>query len=113
VTRQQLQSKFPNASPAFIKANEANNLPSSPKPKRPVPVQPVAATGGEGQNPKSILVRVTSFRRRLIDPDNLCPKYFVDCLRYAGLITDDSSKFIILEVRQGKADEDRTEIELI
>lgn len=61
-----------------------------------------------------VRVRVVSFRSRLCDPDNLCPKYFVDCLRYAGLITDDTPELITLEVSQVKVKrgEERTEIEI-
>ena len=57
-------------------------------------------------------MRVVSFRARLCDPDNLCPKYFIDCLRYAGLIADDAPEFITLEVRQVRCPppEQRTEI---
>jgi hypothetical protein len=61
------------------------------------------------------LVRVTSFRRRLLDPDNLCPKYFVDALRYAGIIPDDTSEDIELVIRQEKVElrsDERTELEI-
>jgi hypothetical protein len=60
-------------------------------------------------------VRVTSYRRRLIDPDNLCPKFFIDCLRYCGAIPDDRAQDITLEVRQEKVkrkQDERTEIEV-
>lgn len=60
-----------------------------------------------------VRVRVTSFRVRLLDPDNLCPKYFIDCLRYANCIRDDRQQDITLEVRQEKVESkllERTEI---
>ena len=47
-------------------------------------------------------VKITSYRCRLLDPDNLCPKFLIDALRYQHLITDDSPEHIILEVRQQK-----------
>lgn len=53
-------------------------------------------------NSERIHVCVTSRRVRLIDPDNLCAKYFVDCLRYAGFIPEDNADAITLEVRQEK-----------
>jgi hypothetical protein len=67
----------------------------------------------EERYPDRVRVSIVSFRTRLCDPDNLCPKYFVDCLRYAGLIRNDRLKDIILEVSQEKVrtrEEERTEI---
>ena len=83
------------------------------KPQPAVCHEPVAEKAGEGANPKRFRVCVTGFRRRLCDPDNLCPKYFIDCLRYAKIIPDDSAKHIILTVEQFKvrnSNEERTEI---
>lgn len=34
-------------------------------------------------------VHITDYRERLIDEDNLCEKYIVDCLRYCGKIPQD------------------------
>lgn len=56
----------------------------------------------EGYTAK-FLVRVTAVRKRLIDEDNLCEKYHVDCLRYAGIIRDDEPAETHIEVRQRKA----------
>jgi hypothetical protein len=72
----------------------------------------VAAPPREARHPSRVRVCVVSFRARLCDPDNLCPKYFIDCLRYAGLIADDSPECITLEVRQVRCrrHEQRTEI---
>jgi hypothetical protein len=50
-----------------------------------------------------IKVCITSFRRRLIDPDNFAAKYFIDALRYAGAIPDDREEDIIIETRQIQA----------
>ncbi len=78
--------------------------------------EPVAAKEGKGSNSKRLHVRVVSYRRRLCDADNLCPKYFIDCLRYAEVIKDDSAKFITLEVKQERvasSDQERTEIEIL
>lgn len=71
----------------------------SNKPKRPrkTPLmEPDLRDGalGEGETQGGhsgrFLVRVTSFRVRLLDEDNLCEKYHVDCCRYAGLIPGDA-----------------------
>lgn len=82
------------------------------KPQPIVRNEPLAATPREARHPSRVRVCVVSFRSRLCDPDNLCPKYFIDCLRYAGIIADDSPEFITLEVRQVKCAkrEQRTEI---
>lgn len=63
------------------------------------------------------IVRITSYRRRLLDPDNLAGgvKYFLDCCKYCGLISDDAPDEITLEVRQEQVKSktaERTEIEI-
>jgi hypothetical protein len=53
---------------------------------------------------------------QLLDRDNLCGKFFLDSLRYAGLIEDDSEREIDFSIRQEKVEtlnQERTEIELI
>lgn len=37
---------------------------------------------------------VTAFCRKHTDPDNLCPKWFVDRLKEYGIIPDDSSEYV-------------------
>lgn len=94
---------------------EARRLPPSPKPQQPVQDGTVGKDAGEEENPSKIHVRVRSFSVRLTDPDNLCPKYFIDCLRYAGLIPDDNPEVITLEVSQEKVShkkDERAEIEI-
>lgn len=61
--------------------------------------QNAAETGHSGR----VSVRVTSVRKRLIDEDNLCEKYVVDCCRYAGLIPDDDPGKVKIQVTQRKA----------
>jgi hypothetical protein len=76
----------------------------------------VAEKAGEEGYTGRFHIRVVSFRRRLLDPDNLCPKYFIDCLRYAGFIPNDRQEDINLEVRQEKVasrEEERTELTII
>jgi hypothetical protein len=69
---------------------------------------------GAAEGPCRITVRITAFRQRLLDPDNLCAKSLVDGLRYAGLIPEDRPQDIELIVLQYQCDrkEERTEIEL-
>ena len=70
---------------------------------------------GKGNDPERILVRVTSFRRRLLDEDNLAEKFHVDCCRYAGLIPSDTPECARIEVRQekvGKGECEETVVEI-
>lgn len=65
---------------------------------------PLAAQPGEAGNAGRSLVRITSYRIRLLDLDNLyggC-KFTVDSIRYSKLIRDDNPAAIELEVRQEK-----------
>jgi hypothetical protein len=50
------------------------------------------------------LVRITSVRKRLLDYDNLCEKYHIDCLRYSGLLPGDGPGQTEIETRQEKAE---------
>ena len=92
--------------------HKAGGAASGAEPEPAVRDEPLAAPAGEDGNASRVRVCVVSFRARLCDPDNLCPKYFIDCLRYAGLIADDAPEYITLEVRQERCrrGEERTEI---
>lgn len=71
---------------------------------------------GKAGHPNLVFVRVRSYRRKLLDRDNLFPKYFIDALRYSGLIRDDTTRHIITDVDQEKVEseeEERTEIVLV
>ena len=85
----------------------------SPQPEPAIRHEPVAEEARKGGNPGRFQVRIVSFRGRLLDPDNLCAKYFIDCLRYSEIIPDDRPQDIELSVTQikvaNKSDE-RTEI---
>ena len=65
-------------------------------------------------NPESRMhVRISIYRKRLLDPDNLCVKSLLDAMRDVKLIRDDSLKWITLKVEQFKdIDNPRVEIEL-
>ncbi len=61
-------------------------------------------------------MRVTSHRLRLLDEDNLCEKFVVDCCRYAGLIPTDSpdkAKIEVGQVKVGIKAAEKTVIEII
>lgn len=62
----------------------------------------------EGSSQK-FFVRVTSFRKRLIDEDNLCEKYHVDLCRYAGIMPSDAPTETRILVGQEKVKTDQEE----
>jgi len=70
----------------------------------------------EAGDTRFYVVRVKSFRMRLIDTDNLVPKWHVDALRYASVLPDDSPDRARIETSQekvGSKEEERTEIEIV
>lgn len=79
----------------------------------PVRQAPLGAHEGETFYSGRVSVRVTSYRRRLLDPDNLCAKWFLDACRYSRLIRDDRPEDITFSVSQEKVtqpEDERTEI---
>lgn len=74
---------------------------------------PLEAKEVQRSDGKRFLVSVTSFRKRLIDPDNLAAKYHLDLCRYSGALPDDSPDHIEFKVSQqkvNKGEAERTEI---
>ena len=85
----------------------------NPKPKRIIRNESLAKAGGKKENTGRIHIRLTARRKRLIDPDNLVFKYFIDCLRYAGAIPDDRAEDVTIETKQEKTrQKEETIIEL-
>jgi hypothetical protein len=82
-------------------------------PERSVFNGALATPEREEANSRRISVRVESIRKRLIDPDNLCAKWFVDCLRYCGVLRDDTAsdiEFTITQRKAQKGEQERTEL---
>lgn len=73
---------------------------------------PHAEVPREKDSKMRLLVEFVSYRKRLIDPDNISVKSLLDCLRRERFIPDDSAKYIELRVRQVKSDNERTEIRI-
>jgi hypothetical protein len=85
----------------------------NPKPKRPVRNEPLAKNRRKKEDSGRIHIRLTARKKRLIDPDNLVFKYFIDCLRYAGAIPNDRAEDVTIETHQEKTrGEEETLIEL-
>ena len=99
----ELKRKFPRASQSFIKINfpDGNTRPIDklePSPR----VRPLAKKKDEGSTCQRFLVRITAFRHRLLDEDNICEKYYVDLCRYAGIIPNDAPDQVSIESKQKK-----------
>lgn len=95
---------------------KANTKRSGPKFKQDLSHESLEERVSEEENSTRAIVRITSFRTQLCDPDNICPKYQIDALRYQGVIRNDRLCDIKLEVTQVKVKtkaEERTEIEVI
>jgi hypothetical protein len=106
---------MPNWTPEELRNYENKNrrVPPSPVAEPAVQNEPLGQDGGEKEDTKRIAVRVVSFRQKLLDPDNPVIKYFVDGLRYSGLIPNDRQEDITVEVGQKKVahkEDERTEI---
>lgn len=94
--------------------NRAGCAVPDPKPQCIVRHEPLATEEGPRPNTGRFIVRITSYRVRLLDPDDLCPKYLIDGCRYAGLIPGDSETEVDYErprqVKVGHKRDERTEI---
>jgi hypothetical protein len=112
VNLNELRSVFPKASKSFLEANAEGAGPAAELERDPIP-RPLGTRQAEGANPARLLVRVVSVRKRLLDEDNICEKYHVDCCRYAGLVPGDSPSEIRIETSQWQAKEGQEEHTLI
>jgi hypothetical protein len=108
VTANELRKLYPNCSEAFVRANATAAVGGLQNTVTQFdPGQAVALSDGRKENSAGdarLRVTITSYRRRLLDPDNPCPKFLIDALRYAHLIPDDSPAYITLEIRQKLVD---------
>ena len=100
-----LQRRFPNASPDLL----ARNTGKASVMERDSSHAALGKNEVQERTSQSILVRVTSIRKRLIDEDNLCEKYHVDLCRYAGIILGDEADKTKIEVSQRKAEKSEQE----
>ena len=76
--------------------------PQDTKPEPPIRDESVGSAQGKAAHPASYVVRFVSYRTRLLEEDNLIPKYFCDCLRYSGIIPGDSPDICHIETTQVK-----------
>lgn len=104
-----IQKKFMGGKTILPAKSKSRNS----KLKPPILNGAVGEVGGEKAHTGRILVRITVYRKRCVDPCNAGQKYLVDCLRYAGILVDDREEDIALEINQEKTrGEEETLIEL-
>ena len=114
MTREEIKSRYPNASESFIRANVSVAGAGAVAKLERNPCNGALATEKiQRQSGQRFLVRVTSFRRRLLDEDNLCEKYHTDLCRYAGVIPNDAPGDVEIKVSQQKAEKGETEETLV
>ena len=116
MNRNEIKLRYPNASESTIRRNCDRDSGQDTKLESGSVHEPLAAAQAQAQDSKRVLVRVTSVRKRLLDEDNLCEKFHIDCCRYAGLVLDDNPAGTKIEVSQRKAQKnepERTIIEII
>jgi hypothetical protein len=90
-----------------------DNPASSPVVERTLSDGPLAAPKAKEGDTAKYLVRIKSYRVRLLDEDNLCGKWFVDALRYASILPSDTPDKAHIEICQEKVAhkvDQRTEI---
>jgi hypothetical protein len=96
----------------FAPSRVAQTSINQPNPKH----ESVGKGQGKTADPVRRTVRITSYRRVLVDRDAVWVKYAVDSLRYSGIIFDDTTEWLEIETKQVKVCEsrhERTEIEII
>ena len=78
--------------------------------------EPLGTAPRTHSDPMRCLVRVTSFRCRLLDERNLWDHYIIDSLVMAGILFDDSPEWAKIEVAQEKVGswrDERIEVEIL
>ena len=121
ITPEEFDRHFPNASAdcrnRTLGLSDRTTAPrgqgADPKPK-PCPRKRSHSTvQAPLRRPGKYLVCFESRRRRLTDEDNLCVKYHLDALRYAGAIPDDTPDSVKLSITQTKVASAEEEITII
>jgi len=116
LTLDQIPHKYHAEIAKQLYPHENSSATPSTKPKQTVRNESLEQIQRETYHTGSVSVCITSYRRRLLDPDNLCGKYFLDAARYSMLIADDTPEevsYTIKQVKVRKKEEERTEIVIL
>ncbi len=112
MNEQTIRQLFPNASQSTV---DANTELQDTELERPVRDGALAKGKGKDKGAERIILSYTSYRQRLLDPDNLAggTKFLTDALRYCGAIPDDQEHQIDLRFAQKKVETKAQEKTLI
>jgi len=109
-TREQILKRYPNANERFIQrvidADSAGPVAIVERPAVSAPLETVKNQKGPAGR---IFIRFVSVRKRLLDPDNICEKYLLDCLRYTRLISGDEPEKVSIQTTQRKCQQGESE----
>lgn len=86
---------------------------SAPVVERDLPDALAQTAQAKARDSRKYFVRVVSYRRKLLDEDNLAEKFHVDALRYAGILPSDAPgrcRIITTQEKVATKEEERTEI---
>lgn len=87
---------------------------TNPKPKSNIQAGDLGEKKAKEANPQKYRLCYQSFRCRPHDPDNSVTKFTTDQLRYSGIIPDDTSEYVELQVKPdikvSTKSEERTEL---
>ena len=74
------------------------------------------AEDGAQKSHQGVILTITHYRRRLADPDGLCPKYLIDCCVSAGLLPDDNAKEIAdfrqKQIKVARQEDEKTVVDI-
>lgn len=105
----------PTLFPGLGLPDDDKHSPASPIVERRSKPRALAKGKTQKGDSRRFFVRVTSYRVRLLDEDNLCEKYGVDCLRYSGILPGDSAaeaRIVTSQEKVSRKDEERTTFEI-
>lgn len=107
-----IRKLFPSASADFY----ARNSSKTAKLERDSGDAPLEKKKVQRRSSQKFLIRITSVRKRLIDEDNLCSKFFCDLCRYAsgGVFGDEASttKIETCQRKTEKGEQEKTIIQI-
>lgn len=80
--------------------HKVGRVAQNPQRERSVVDEPVGTDEGKVADQKRRVVRIKSYRLRLVDPRNLFDKHFTDALVEACILVDDSAEWAEVIVEQ-------------
>jgi hypothetical protein len=113
VNERQLRRLFPNASRSTIAANADHTGQDAESEQDHRESELALSRKPETKGAERVHLRIVSVRKRLCDPDNLVPKWTIDCLRYCRIIRGDEPDKITLETTQRKTAKGEAEHTLV